>query len=289
MELLIVSGLSGAGKSVAMNALVDIGYFCIDNIPAALLPKFVEFSIAGENMLEKVAIAMDVRGARKVEEVSGALIALDNQKVEYKLLFLDAEAASLERRYKEPRRRHPISILKGVSTVHAIEEELTILQPLRERSDFQVDTSILSTAQLKERICSLFLMESGGAKGAMKLTLLSFGFKFGLPREADVVFDVRCLPNPFYQPELKNKTGNDQEVFDFVMSHKEAQDLLVHLENLLTCSLPLYVKEGKSQLTIAVGCTGGKHRSITFARKLATHCEKLGHNLILQHRDEQRR
>ncbi len=289
MELLIVSGLSGAGKSVAMNALEDIGYFCIDNIPAALLSKFVEFSVAGENMLQKVAIAMDVRGARSGEEISAALTELDNQKVEYKLLFLDAEAASLERRYKETRRRHPISISKGVSTVIAIEEELTILQPLRERSDYQVDTSILSTAQLKERICSLFLIEAGGAKGAMKLTILSFGFKFGLPREADVVFDVRCLPNPFYQVELKNKTGNDQEVFDFVMSHKVAQDLLVSIEAFLTCSLPLYVKEGKSQLTVAVGCTGGKHRSITFARLLAKHCETLGHSPILQHRDEQRR
>lgn len=287
MELLIVSGLSGAGKSVAMNALEDIGFFCIDNIPAGLLPRFVEFSDAGENMLEKVAIAMDIRGARSSEEIMSALQQLDARKVPYKILFLDAGNEVLERRYKETRRRHPMSITQGISTAQAVRQERQILKPLQERADFLVDTSLLSTSQNKERICSLFVPQ-GGAKKAMVLTVMSFGFKFGLPKEADIVFDVRCLPNPFYVPELKHKTGLDQEVVDFVMSHKEAQDLLTCLENLLTTSLPLYVKEAKSSLTIAVGCTGGKHRSITFARKLAEHCEKLGYQPVLQHRDANR-
>lgn len=287
MELLIVSGLSGAGKSVAMNALEDIGFFCIDNIPAGLLPRFVEFSDAGENMLEKVAIAMDIRGARSSAEIMSALQQLDARKVPYKILFLDAGNEVLERRYKETRRRHPMSITQGISTAQAIRQERQILKPLQERADFLVDTSLLSTSQNKERICSLFVPQ-GGAKKAMVLTVMSFGFKFGLPKEADIVFDVRCLPNPFYVPELKHKTGLDQEVMDFVMSHKEAQDLLTCLENLLTTSLPLYVKEAKSSLTIAVGCTGGKHRSITFARKLAEHCEKLGYQPVLQHRDANR-
>lgn len=287
MELLIVSGLSGAGKSVAMNALEDIGYFCIDNIPAGLLPRFVEYSEAGENMLEKVAIAMDIRGARSSEEILSALEQLDARKVRYRVLFLDADSEVLERRYKETRRRHPMSMTLGISTVEAIERERKILKPLQERADFQIDTSLLSTAQNKERICSFFVPE-GGAKKAMVITVMSFGFKFGLPKEADVVFDVRCLPNPFYVPELKQKTGMDQEVVDFVMSHPEAEQLLNCLQSLLACSLPLYVKEGKSSLTIAIGCTGGKHRSITFARKLAAYCEKLGYEPILQHRDAKR-
>ena len=287
MELLIVSGLSGAGKSVAMNALEDIGYFCIDNIPAALLPRFVEYSEAGENMLEKVAIAMDIRGARTSEEIMAALDRLDERKVHYQIVFLEASNEVLEHRYKETRRRHPMSITLGLSTAEAIRREIEILKPLRERADYHIDTTLLSTAQNKERICSLFVPE-GGAKKAMIITVMSFGFKFGLPKEADIVFDVRCLPNPFYIPELKQKTGMDPEVVDFVMSHKEAQDLLKSLQNLLACSLPLYVKEGKSSLTIAIGCTGGKHRSITFARKLAEYCEDLGYEPLQQHRDAKR-
>ncbi len=286
MELLIVSGLSGAGKSVAMNALEDIGYFCIDNIPAALLSRFVEFAVAGETMLEKVAIAMDIRGARTSKEIEEALDTLAAQQIAYRVLFLEAGTENLQRRYKETRRRHPMSITFGISTSEAIEREHRILLPLQHSADYQIDTSILSTAQLKERICSLFLQEKGGARGAMALTVISFGFKFGLPKEADIVLDVRCLPNPFYIDELKHKTGNDKEVYDFVLSHSEAKELLCKINELVACSLPLYVKEGKSQLTIAVGCTGGKHRSVTFAREIAAHCETLGYHASLQHRDE---
>ncbi len=287
MDLLIVSGLSGAGKSVAMNALEDIGYFCIDNIPAGLLPRFVEFSEAGENMLEKVAIAMDIRGARSSEEIMEALHQLDARKIQYRILFLDAGNGVLERRYKETRRRHPMSISQGISTADAIRQERAILKPLQDRADYRIDTSLLSTSQNKERICSLFVPE-GGASRAMALTVMSFGFKFGLPKEADIVFDVRCLPNPFYVPELKHKTGLDQEVVDFVLSHTDARQLLEHLQKLLKCSLPMYVKEGKSSLTIAIGCTGGKHRSITFARKLAEYCAQLGYEPSVQHRDIKR-
>lgn len=287
MDLLLVSGLSGAGKSVAMNALEDIGYFCIDNIPAGLLSRFVEYSEAGENMLQKVAIAVDIRGARSADEIADALLQLDEQKVNYHILFLDAADEVLQRRYKETRRRHPMNISEGLSIGEAIERERRILKPLQERADYQIDTSLLSTAQHKERICNLFLQGSG-AKGAMVLTVMSFGFKFGLPKEADIVLDVRCLPNPFYVPELKAKTGLDQEVVDYVMSFAEAQQLLQRIEELLECSLPLYVKEGKSSLTIAVGCTGGKHRSITFARKIGEFCAQLGYTPSVQHRDAQR-
>ena len=245
MELLIVSGLSGAGKSVAMNALEDIGYFCIDNIPAALLPSITAFSKAGDNQLERVALCMDVRGCRTREEIEQALQELDELK------------------------------------------ERQILEPLRVRADYTINTALLSTAQNKERICDLFV-KNGGAKSAMRLTVMSFGFKFGIPPEADLVLDVRCLPNPFYVPELKHKTGLDQEVVDFVMSHPEAQELLKRYESFLQYALPLYVKEGKSQLTIAVGCTGGKHRSITFARKIAEYCTALGYEPGVQHRDAMR-
>ena len=287
MELLIVSGLSGAGKSVAMNALEDIGFFCIDNVPAGLLPSITAFSKAGDNQLERVALSMDVRGCRSREQIETALQQLDEQKTPYKILFLDAPDDVLMRRYSETRRRHPISIAEGISTRDAFLKERQILQPLKNRADYTINTGLLSTSQNKERICDLFL-KNGGAKNAMRLTVMSFGFKFGLPPEADLVLDVRCLPNPFYVPELKHKTGLDQEVVDFVMGHPEAKELLRRYEGFLEYALPLYVKEGKSQLTIAVGCTGGKHRSITFARKIAEYCKQLGYQTGIQHRDAAR-
>ena len=267
-----------------MNALEDIGYFCIDNVPAGLLPSSTAFSKAGDNQLERVALSMDVRGCRSREQIETALQQLDDQKTPYKILFLDAPDDVLMRRYSETRRRHPISIAEGISTRDAFLKERQILQPLKERANYTINTGLLSTSQNKERICDLF-MKNGGAKSAMRLTIMSFGFKFGLPPEADLVLDVRCLPNPFYVPELKHKTGLDQEVVDFVMGHPEAQELLHRYENFLQYALPLYVKEGKSQLTIAVGCTGGKHRSITFARKLAEYCTALGYEPGVQHRD----
>ena len=287
MDLLIVSGLSGAGKSVAMNALEDIGFFCIDNVPAELLPSITAFSKAGDNQLKRVALSMDVRGCRSSEQIEQALDQLDQQGITYEILFIDAPDDVLMRRYSETRRRHPISIAEGISTREAFAKERQILQPFRERADYIMNTELLSTAQNKERICDLFA-PGGGAKGAMRLTVMSFGFKFGIPEDADLVLDVRCLPNPFYVPELKHKTGLDQEVVDFVMEHPEAQELLRRYENFLEYALPLYVKEGKSQLTIAVGCTGGKHRSITFARKIGEYCQQLGYQAGVQNRDAAR-
>ena len=285
MNLLIVTGLSGAGKSLAMHALEDIGFFCIDNIPANLLAKLMEFAQQSENTLERVAVVLDIRGGKSSEDILNALGQLKAGRVNYKILFLDARNDVLERRYKETRRRHPISIASKVSTDEAILQEREILAPLYEMADYKIDTSLFSTAQLKDRVVSLFVNRSSDA---MALTVTSFGFKYGQPKEADIVFDVRCLPNPFYVPELKHKTGLDQEVVDFVMGHPEAQELLKRYESFLEYALPLYVKEGKSQLTIAVGCTGGKHRSITFARKIGEFCEKLGYAPSVQHRDVNR-
>ena len=285
MNLLIVTGLSGAGKSLAVHALEDIGFFCIDNIPAGLFAKLMEFAQQSENPLERMAVVLDIRGGRSAADILGALEQLRQLQVSYKILFLDARNDVLERRYRETRRRHPISLAANVSTDEAILREREILAPLYEVADYQIDTSLLSTAQLKDRVVSLFVDKTSDA---MRLTILSFGFKYGQPKEADIVFDVRCLPNPFYIPELKHKTGLDNEVSDYVLQFEQARGLLSRLEELLQFSLPLYVKEGKSQLTVAVGCTGGKHRSITFAEKLAAFAEELGYHPVVEHRDVQR-
>ena len=260
MNFLIVTGLSGAGKSMAVNALEDIGFFCIDNIPVALLPRIVDFALQGENQLNRVAVVMDVRGVRSIEKLQEALADLDEKKIDYDILFLDANT-------------------------EAIAQERRLLQPLRDKAKYVIDTSLLSAAQNRERVCSLFLDKG---ESPMELMVVSFGFKYGLPQEADLVLDVRCLPNPFYVPELKHKTGLDQEVVDYVMASEESQELLHRYEYMLEYALPLYVKEGKSQLMIAVGCTGGKHRSITFARKIGEFCKKLGYAPSVQHRDVNR-
>ncbi len=285
MKLLVVTGLSGAGKSMAVNALEDIGFFCIDNLPTGLVARLIDFAQQGENQLNRVAVVLDVRGLRTVQDVDAALAALDEKKVDYEILFLDASDAVIRRRYKETRRQHPLSISDGLPIQEAVARERQVLQPLRERAKYVIDTSLLSAAQNRERVCGLFLNRG---QSAMALTIMSFGFKYGLPPEADIVFDVRCLPNPFYVPELKNQTGLDQAVVDYVMEATESRELLKRMESLLEYALPLYVKEGKSQLVIAVGCTGGKHRSITFARLLGEFCQKQGYAPAVQHRDAHR-
>ena len=248
------------------------------------LPEEEKFLMSKEDILAEIRTLL---AGRSSEEIEKALGLLDKQGISYEILFLDAPDDVLMRRYSETRRRHPISIAEGISTREAFQKEHQILRPFKERANYIIDTALLSTAQNKERICELFV-QNGGAKNAMRLTIMSFGFKFGVPADSDLVLDVRCLPNPFYVPELKFKTGLDQEVVDFVMGHPEAQELLRRYEAFLEYALPLYVKEGKSQLTIAVGCTGGKHRSITFARKIAEYCEKLGYQPGVQHRDASR-
>ena len=285
MRFVIVTGMSGAGKSTALKMLEDAEYFCVDNLPIPLVEKFAQLTADGTSgEIQKVAVGIDIRSGQALPDLQNVLEWMSINGICYEILFLDAPDDVLMRRYSETRRRHPISIAEGISTRDAFLKERQILQPLKDRADYTINTGLLSTSQNKERICDLFL-KNGGAKNAMRLTIMSFGFKFGLPPEADLVLDVRCLPNPFYVPELKHKTGLDQEVVDFVMGHPEAQELLHRYENFLQYALPLYVKEGKSQLTIAVGCTGGKHRSITFARKLAEYCTALGYEPGVQHRD----
>lgn len=281
MDYLIVTGSSGAGKTLAIHALEDLGYFCIDNIPAGMLAPFVRLALE-RNELERVAMVLDVRGFHTAQQVQNSLQQLRQEGVQYRTLFLDAGDEVLERRYKETRRRHPLSIQLDISTSQAIRLEREIMRPLFEQAHYIVDTSLLSAAQLRSRIVGLF---SEKGQGAMALNILSFGFKYGQPKEADIVFDVRCLPNPFYVPALKPLTGLDQEVVEYVMQSEASQGLLRRMQDLVGYSLPLYVQEGKSQLTIAVGCTGGKHRSITFARKLAEYVQQLGYHPTVQHRD----
>ena len=282
MNFLIVTGPSGAGKSMAVNALEDIGFFCIDNIPVALLPRIVDFALQGENQLNRVAVVMDVRGVRSIEKLQEALADLDEKKIDYDILFLDANDAAIQRRYKETRRQHPLAAAEKIPITEAIARERRLLQPLRDKAKYVIDTSLLSAVQNRERVCSLFLDKG---ESPMELMVVSFGFKYGLPQEADLVLDVRCLPNPFYVPELKHKTGLDQEVVDFVMNHPEAKQLLDRYEQFLQVALPLYVKEGKSQLTIAVGCTGGQHRSVAVAKALTDYLAARDANVRLRNRD----
>lgn len=282
MNLLVVTGISGAGKSMTVNALEDIGYFCIDNLPAELLPRLVDFALKGESRLGRVAVVLDGRGLHSVAQVEQALADLDGKKVDYAVLFIDASDGVIRQRYKATRRLHPFTVGEGLPLEQALQRERDILRPLRERAKYVIDSSLLSTAQMRERVCALFLDKG---RQPMALTILSFGFSYGLPPEADLVLDVRCLPNPFYVPELKNLTGLDKPVVDYVMQAEESKGLLKRYQDMLEFSLPLYVKEGKNQLIVAVGCTGGKHRSITFARLLGDFCQKLGYAPTIQHRD----
>ncbi|MEG0339447.1 MAG: RNase adapter RapZ [Oscillospiraceae bacterium] len=265
-----------------MNALEDIGFFCIDNIPASLLIKLMELATKGEAKMQKIAVVLDIRGGRSAEEISKALEPLSNMNISYKILFLDASNEALERRYKETRRRHPISYATGVSVTQAIEQERNILLPLYETANYKIDTSLLSAALLKDKVLSLFVEQNSDA---MLLNIMSFGFKYGQPKEADIVFDVRCIPNPFYVPELKPLTGNDKAVYEYVFASDEAKGLIARIEDFVSYTLPLYVKEGKSQLTIAIGCTGGKHRSIAFVNCLAKMCADNGYKPNVEHRD----
>ena len=286
MEILIISGLSGAGKSSAATYLEDMGYYTVDNVPADIILKFAEFCAQSDGRYDRVALVSDIRsGNGNFQGILDAMERLKQGGDICRLLFVTADLETIIKRYKETRRRHPL-MSDGMTIEQAMHREQELLRPLREHADFVIDTTLMPTAKLRNELYGLFGDKS--ARGKLSVNVVSFGFKYGIPLEADLVFDVRFLPNPFYVPELKHKTGLDQEVVDFVMGHPEAQELLRRYENFLDYALPLYVKEGKSQLTIAVGCTGGKHRSITFARKIAEFCEEKGYQPSTQHRDSAR-
>ena len=281
MNLLIVTGMSGAGKSLAANALEDMGYFCVDNIPPAIIPVLVDFSARSGEGLQKMAIVTDIRGGEMFNEISSVLQKLKDKNVDYKILFLDAEDKVLVRRYKEKRRKHPLCD-KGLSVSEAVKSERKTLKNIREKADFTVDTSLISVSQLKNQLADIFL--SGDNEG-LKILCKSFGFKYGADADADLVFDVRCLPNPYYIEELKEKTGLDSPVSEYVMSFPESKEFAKKVKDFLDFSVPLYLKEGKSQLIIAFGCTGGKHRSVTFAELTFHHLKEKGFDVNTLHRD----
>ena len=281
MDFIIVTGMSGAGKSRTVDALEDIGFYCVDNMPPKLITKMAELCL--KSSFSRVAVVTDLRGGDLFYGLFEELDAMKEAGFAYKLLFLDAGDAELMRRYKETRRRHPLTELAAGGLSEAIRNERVLLRPARVRADYVIDTTHLSAAELRQRLTGLFL---DSIKNAMLVTVMSFGFKYGLPAEADLVFDVRCLPNPFYVDELKLRTGLEQDVQDFVMDAPESGELLERLEGLTAFLLPLYQKEGKTQLTIAVGCTGGKHRSVTIAERLYQHLSDNGrHNVRTAHRD----
>lgn len=281
MEFVIVTGLSGAGKSRAINAFEDIGFYCIDNIPPALIRNFAELCENNPN-LEKVAVVTDSRGGLFFNELNKVLNELDSQKINYKILFLDASVEVLVNRFKETRRKHPLINSCGGSVERAVEAEIDLLKNIRAKSDYIIDTSRLSTSQLKERIVSIF---SENPTDTINAICMSFGFKYGPAIEADLMFDVRCLPNPFYVDELRYKTGLDNEVKRYVLDKPTASELLKKLLDLIDYLIPLYIKEGKSSLVIAIGCTGGKHRSVTFAEEIHKHLLEKGYISSVNHRD----
>ncbi|HJD24339.1 MAG TPA: RNase adapter RapZ [Firmicutes bacterium] len=282
MEFVIVTGLSGAGKSRAITALEDIGFYCVDNMPPMLLPKFAELCLQSEDRLSRVAMVVDVRGGQMFDDLFDSLQELRRMGIDYKILFLECDDQVLARRYKETRRQHPL-IGEDIRTVYqAVAAERQLLKPLLDQTDYLIDTTHLSSAQLKERVTDLFL---GDHTQAMLVQCMSFGFKYGYPAEADLMFDVRCLPNPFYEPELKHKTGLDADVRDYVRENDATRGFEQRLYSLVDYLLPLYADEGKSQLVIAIGCTGGKHRSVALAEALSAHIKEAGGRVVVNHRD----
>ena len=282
MDFLIVTGLSGAGKSRAVDALEDIGFYCVDNMPPQLISKVAEICLAGNSQINRIAIVTDLRGGDMFYGLFEQLDELKDKGLEYKLLFLDASNQELVRRYKETRRRHPLADLVKGGLEEAIRNERILLKPARERADYIIDTTHLSANELKQRMNNIFL---DNIRNSMLVNVMSFGFKYGVPAEDDLVFDVRCLPNPFYVDDLKPKTGLDEEVRNYVMDSEDSRKLLEKLKDLISFLIPLYQKEGKTQLMIGVGCTGGKHRSVTFAELLYQYLSDQNHNVRVLHRD----
>ena len=283
MEFLIVSGLSGAGKSTVMSVLEDSGFFCVDNLPPVLIPKFAEVSMAGNRSYEKVAMACDIRGGEHFSGLFEALDALKKMQFDYKILFVDADTETIIKRYKETRRNHPL-MAEGMSLVEAVEQEREIMDPVRCRAHHIIKTTALPAKKLKDQVRDIFAPE--GKKGQeMSIAVTSFGFKYGVPMEADLVFDVRFLPNPFYIEKLRSQTGLDAGVRDYVFSYQQTEEFMTHLYGMIDFLLPHFAEEGTSALVIAIGCTGGHHRSVAVTHALAEHIRALGYEAGENHRD----
>lgn len=264
MKLLILTGMSGAGKSTAFKMLEDIGYFCVDNLPIPLLKSIIDLADQPSSQEQRIVVGIDIRSGEALSLLQEILTELKDDGKKYNILFLDAEDDVLVKRYKETRRMHPLS---GTERIQAgIVKEREAVRFLKEQADYIIDTTHLLTRELKEELQKIFVEEENFQ--SLFVTVMSFGFKYGIPSDADLVFDVRFLPNPYYVAELRPKTGNDIEIQQFVLAYDEAHEFLDKLEDMVKFLIPNYIKEGKNQLVIAVGCTGGKHRSVTLANQL---------------------
>ena len=282
MEILLISGLSGGGKSRAASFLEDVGFYIVDNMPAGMILKFAEFCAAGSGRYNRVALVYDVRTADTFDEFLDVLDTLRQREYDCKLLFLEADVGTIIKRYKEPRRLHPLQERAG-SLAAAVDREIGMMAPVRERADVIINSTTYSTARLRGELLRLF----GGAQsaGELQVSLVSFGFKHGLPLEADLVFDVRFMPNPFYIDSMRTKTGLDAQVRDYVFSFRETEQFMEKLRDLLGFVLPLYREEGKTVLVAAIGCTGGHHRSVAVTHALAAYIRSLGYQVTENHRD----
>lgn len=281
MEFVIITGMSGAGKSQAINVLEDINYYCMDNLPPALLPNFAELCKTSSKEVSKVAVVADIRGGIFFKDLFNSLEMLKNNGIKYHILFLDASDEDLVKRYKELRRPHPLSTTGRI--IDGIQEEREMLKEVKQKSDYIIDTSSMKLGRLKEEILSIFV--KGKISHNMNITIMSFGYKYGLPNDSDLVFDVRFLPNPYYIEKLKYSTGNDTNVQDYVMSFETSEIFIDKLISMLKFLMPLYIKEGKSNLVISIGCTGGKHRSVTISNKVADLLSEENYRVLLTHRD----
>ena len=282
MDLMIITGLSGAGKSRVVDALEDIGYFCVDKMPPKLMPTFAQLLLNSRERRDKVAIVTDIRVGGSFGDLFNALVELREMNCSPKILFVDASDDVLIRRYKETRRKHPLLEKYNGSITEALAAEREILEPAKSIADYIIDSSYMTPTECKNRVCEMFMENP---RNALKVHCISFGFKYGIPNDSDLLFDVRCLPNPFYVSELKEHTGLEAPVKDYVLKWEEAQGLAAKLCDLMDYLIPLYNKEGKSQLVISVGCTGGRHRSVVFAQLLKEHLDKLGCIATVHHRD----
>lgn len=282
MEFLIITGLSGAGKSRAADVLEDLDYYCVDNMPVALMPRFAELCIATGGRYEKVALVTDVRERDGFGELLQTLDELKNINCSSRILYMDSDTRTLIRRYKESRRPHPLAA-PGMSIEDAIKHEKELLAPIRERADYIVDSSSLTLGKLQNRLYDIFA--SDGKKRGIDVTVMSFGYKYGLPMSADIVLDARFLPNPYYVDELRPMCGLDRPVRDYVFACQQTRDFMEQLEKMIDFLLPLYVEEGKLALTIAIGCTGGQHRSVALAAALNEHLSAQGVNSVNVNRD----
>lgn len=280
MDFIIVTGLSGAGKSQVINCLEDIGYYCIDNMPPALIKDFLHLTLRGKSNITRAAFVVDIRGGEFFDDFVNGLDTMDKGSLHYKILFLEASDEVLIRRYNESRRAHPLS--GAGSVLEGIHEERRRLKEIRKRADYVIDTSTMKTAQLRLEISSLL---GAGSEKHFRITIQSFGYKNGIPLDADMVFDMRFIPNPFYVSSLRPLTGNNQKVRDYVMRFQESRNFIDKVHPLINELIPLYLKEGKSSLVLAFGCTGGQHRSVTMANVFSELFKQDGWRVLTIHRD----